>query len=82
MANNHRSAPSYTLLPSTTILAATQGDSDAVDAVLRHYAGYISQLSMRRLYDEHGNSYMCVDETMRHRLELKLIAGLLNFRTA
>ena len=37
---------------------------------------------MLRLYDEQGNIYPCVDETMRHRLEFKLIAGLLSFRAA
>ena len=34
---------------------------------------------MRRLYDEYGNIYLCVDETMRRRLEVKLIAGILSF---
>lgn len=81
--NSHTSRkPRHRLLPYATILAATQGDSDAVAAVLRHYEGYIASLSMRRLYDEHGNVYRCVDETMRRRLEIKLIAGLLAFRAA
>lgn len=80
LKTTHR--PRYKLLPYATILAATQGDPDAVGAVLRHYRGYIARLSMRRLYDEHGNVYRYVDETMRHRLELKLIAGLLSFRAA
>ena len=81
--NSHTSRkPRYKLLPYATILAATQGDPDAVAAVLRHYDGYIARLSMRRLYDEYGNMYFCVDETMRHRLEIKLIAGLLAFHAA
>ncbi len=82
--HNHKTAhrSRYKLLPYATILAATQGDPEAVAAVLRHYEGYIARLSLRRLYDGHGNVYLCVDETMRHRLELKLIAGLLSFRAA
>lgn len=82
--NNRKSSrtPRYALLPYATILAATQGDADAVAAVLRHYEGYIARLSTRRLYDEHGNVYSGVDEAMRRRLEIKLIAGLLTFRAA
>ena len=51
-------------------------------AVLRHYEGYIAKLSTRCLFDEYGNTYLCVDEAMRHRLEIKLIAGILTFRAA
>ncbi len=79
---NTNNKPRYKLLPYATIQAATQGDPDAVAAVLRHYEGYIAKLSTRRLYDEHGNAYPCVDETMRTRLEIKLIAGLLTFDAA
>ena len=70
--------PRYKLLPYATIQAATQGDP----AVLRHYEGYIAKLSTRRLFDEMGNVYLCVDETMRRRLEIKLIAGILTFKVA
>lgn len=70
------------LLPYTVIRAATMGDPDAISAVLRHYSGYITSMSLRRLYDGQGNSYLCVDEAMRHRLEMKLIAGILAFRIA
>ena len=44
--------------------------------------GYIAKLSTRRLFDEMGNVYLCVDETMRRRLEIKLIAGILTFKVA
>ena len=70
--------PRYKLLPYATI----QGDPDAIAAVLRHYEGYIAKLSTRRLFDEMGNVYLCVDETMRRRLEIKLIAGILTFKVA
>ena len=79
--NTHRN-PRYKLLPRDTIQAATQGEPDAVAAVLRHYEGYIAKLSTRCLFDEYGNTYLFVDEAMRHRLEIKLIAGILTFRAA
>ena len=75
---NTKRKPCYKLLPSTVIQAATQGAPDSVAA----YEGYIAKLSTRRLYDEHGNAYLCVDETLRARLEIKLITGLLTFDAA
>ena len=42
------------LLPLTVIEAAAGGDVEAINAVLKHYAGYIARLSMRELYDEYG----------------------------
>ena len=79
--NTHR-RPRYKLLPRDTIQAATQGEPDAVAAVLRHYEGYIAKLSTRCLFDEHGNTYLCVDEALRRRLDIKLISGLLEFKAA
>lgn len=72
----------YKPLPYTIIQPATQGDPDAIAAVLRHYEGYIAKLSTRRLFDEDGNVYHSVDEAMRRRLEIKLIAGILSFHAA
>ena len=68
------------LLPLTVNEAAAGGDVEAVNAVLKHYAGYIARLSMRELYDEYGNPHLCVDEELRRRLETKLITKLLTFR--
>lgn len=79
---NMNRKPRYKLLPRATIQAATQGDPDAIAAVLRHYEGYIAKLSLRHLYDAQGNAYLCVDETLRRRLEIKLITGLLTFDAA
>lgn len=56
------------LLPLTVIEAAAGGDVEAINAVLKHYAGYIARLSMRELYDEYGNPHLCVDEELRRRL--------------
>jgi len=67
------------LLPYPVIVAATHGDVDAINAVLKHYEGYIAALSTRRLYDESGQPYLCVDEGLRRRLEAKLTAKILIF---
>ena len=68
------------LLPFSVIKAASNGDAVAINAVLKHYSGYISKLAMRRLYDENGRSMMCVDESLRRRLETKLMTAILRFR--
>jgi len=70
------------LLPFPVIAAAASGDVDAINAVLKHYEGYIIALSTRRLYDEYGRSYLCVDEGLRRRLETKLITKILTFDVA
>lgn len=81
MSKRHNK-PREQLLPYETIRAASRGNTEAVCAVLRHYEGYIARLSTRQLYDEYGNAYLCVDEAMRRRLEVKLIAGILSFHAA
>ena len=70
------------LLPFATIEAAASGNVEAIQAVLKHYEGYIAKLSIRKFHDEYGNSYYCVDETLRRRLETKLITKVLDFRIA
>ncbi len=44
----------HQLLPYKIIKSATEGDVDAVYAVLKHYDGYIETLSKRKMYDEFG----------------------------
>ena len=70
------------LLPYHIIAAAGSGDVEAINEVLKHYEGYIAALSTRRLYDECGNPHYCVDETLRRRLETKLITKILAFEVA
>ena len=75
------SKPRY-LLPYATIQAATNGDAEAMKAVLQHYDRYINKLATRVLYDEYGNTYSAVDETLKARLKLKLVMGVLAFNAA
>ena len=65
------------LLPLSVIEAARAGDAIAMEHVLRYYAGYINKLCTRTLYDSNGIPYVCVDEYMKHRLELKLIHSII-----
>ena len=46
------------------------------------YEGYIIKLSTRKLYDESGQVHYCIDETLRRRLETKLITKILAFEVA
>ena len=64
------------LLPMPVIEAARAGDAEAVEQVLRYYAGYINKLCTRTLYDKYGYPHECVDEHMKHLLEIKLIHAI------
>lgn len=41
--------------------------------------GITSKRSLRRMTDEYGNSHMVIDETLRGRMETKLITKILAF---
>ena len=64
------------VIPVPVILAAVNGDEDALAAVVAHYQSYIRALATRPLKDDYGNTYLCVDEDMRLRLEAKLIYSI------
>ena len=64
------------LLPLAVSDAARAGDADAVEQVLRYYEGYINKLCTRTLYDEYSYPHECVDEYMKHLLEIKLIHAI------
>ena len=72
----------YKLLPFETIKAATQGNYEAMSAVMRHYGGYIATLSMRPIRDADGIERYSVDEAIRSELEAKLATAILKFRVA
>ena len=78
--NSTQTSTSKNLLSFQVIVSAAGGDADAINYVLKHYAGYIAVLSMRTLYDEYGNPHLCVDEELRRRLETKLITNITKFK--
>ncbi len=67
------------LLPFSIIEAASNGNIDAINTVLKHYEPYIAALATRRLYDENGVPHLCVDDELRKTLEIKLITKILAF---
>jgi len=67
------------LLPISVIEAASGGNVEAINQVLKHYEGYIVKLSTRQLYDEKGKSYRVVDNEMRRTLETRLITKIISF---
>ena len=68
------------LLSYEVIKKAVRGDVEAVNAVLKHYGGYITKLSLRVFYDESGYARMYIDEELRCRIETKLITKIFTFR--
>ena len=69
MKKMYKSRNEENLLPFHIIKAASEGDVSAINAVLKHYEGYIIKLSTRKLYDESGQVHYCIDETLRRRLD-------------
>jgi len=67
-------------LPLDIVFAAIDGDEGAMKSVVKHYEGYITALSMKRLYDEDGRQYLFVDEELRRELELKLLTKVAAFK--
>ena len=57
------------LLPFTVIQKAAGGDVEAINTVLKHYAGYIAKLSLRELYDEYGNPHEIVLKNLREAIQ-------------
>ena len=55
----------------------SSGDAMAMEQVLRYYESYINKLCTRTLYDSNGFPYVCVDEYMKRRLEIKLIHAII-----
>lgn len=66
-----------TLIPYAVIVAAKNGDSEAMRQILRHYKPYIIRYSQRTLYDENGNQYQVVDEEISNRIQTKLMLQII-----
>ena len=68
------------LIQFQIIKRASEGDVQAINEILKHYEGYIANLSIRKMYDEYGVIHFCIDETLLRRLETKLIQTILKFK--
>lgn len=61
------------------IVAAVDGDKEAIKKALNFYDGYISKLSLRKMYDDYGNVYMVVDSELKGRIRTAVMNMILNF---
>ena len=66
-------------IPFAVIVAATNGDEAAIQKILDFYDGYISKLSLRKLYDKYGNVYMVVDSELKGRIQAAVMDMIANF---
>ena len=58
----------YPMIPFSLIVKATDGDTETIHYIVKHYRDYFSKRSLRLMKDEYGNSHMIVDETLRGRM--------------
>ena len=82
MSRKSRKNEAFDLPSFQMIRAASNGDIEAINAVLKHYEGYIAALSTRKMYDENRQVRYCVDETLRRRLETTVITRLVAFESS
>ena len=80
MINSNTENNERGLLLYPIILAANKSEPEAMKVVVQHYGSYITSLSMRKLHDEHGNTFWGVDEDTRDRLRSKLMQSILAFK--
>lgn len=65
------------LVPYAVILAAKEGDAEAMQAVFRHNAAYIAKLALRPVYDQEGNRRYAVDDGICRELENHLALAII-----
>lgn len=64
-------------IPYHCILAAQHGSTEAMERILQHYRPYIITLSKRSFFDEYGNRYEFVDDSIRQRIEARLMLKII-----
>lgn len=62
------------------IMKAVKGDTESMTEIINHYNPYLRELATKDLFDEFGNAYRYMDETVRCQLENALIKGVLEFK--
>lgn len=66
------------LVPYSVIVAAKNGDVDAMEKILTHNSGRIESFSYRINLDEYGNPRSVIDQEIRDRIISKLIDRIVN----
>lgn len=75
MKKTYRKLPEF-----EEILAAMEGDAEAMNAILAYFSPYIESECKRRVDQEQDKIRYETDEYMRRRLETKLISKILDFK--
>lgn len=66
-------------IPFEIIYAANNGDTTAIQYILKHYEGYIARLSTKILFDSCGSQYHFVDKDLQDSLTAALLQLILDF---
>ena len=66
-------------VPFQIIKAAKEYDSEAVEFVFRHFAGYIESKCTVTYTDEQGHICSVINEDLRYQAELSLLSAIKNF---
>ena len=75
MKKTYRKLPEF-----EEILAAMEGDAQAMNGILSYFSPYIESECKRRVDEEQDKIRYETDEYMRRRLETKLISKILDFK--
>lgn len=67
----------YSPIPIEIIVAATNGDANALEEVVHYYEGYIRYLSTHIQIDKDGNEIWMADEHIQRQLEAKLVESII-----
>ena len=64
------------LIPYRTIIAAKDGDGEAMTSILHHYDDYINYYSRRECVGNHGTQQLDVNEDVKQQVTTKLIIAI------
>ena len=62
-----------------TILAALDGDENAMLSVCKHYERYINSFAYEEYFDEYGNARVRFDPDTKQQLQEKLLVAIKKF---
>lgn len=80
MTETKRIKEPYNIPSLNTILAAMDGDLQAMNELIHFYQPYIRSLAVRKRKNEYEGTYETVDEQWCGQLEVKLIMSVLKFK--
>ena len=68
------------LLPFEIIVAANEGDPEAVATIMKHYESYMKEQAKRWFVKPNGESNYAVDYEIYDELMIKLMEAILSFK--